>query len=287
VRGRALRLLAPNLVTAASLVVALWSVRASLEASHATAAWLIVLCVLLDKADGTVARLVHGTSDFGVQFDSLADFVGFGIAPAVLWYTFLTRLPGQWYATGGGALALGAASALWVLAAAFRLARFNATVEEPSCQRIFFGVPTTLGAAVLVSLFLTLLKYGDQAARTLASAHFGEPRLLGGLEVGPRVWTPWVGCVLVVAFLMVSTLRLPKVGRARRRWLTALLFVNLALGYAFGVARLFPEYLCTVVMVGLAVALVWGQWAPSVRGLRPPPLVPPSEGGGSGPRVPR
>ena len=88
---RFFRYLAPNLVTFASLTFGMASIVSSFEGRYADAAWFVIFSVLTDKLDGFVARLVKGTSEFGVQLDSFADFLNFGIAPAVCWYTYLSR----------------------------------------------------------------------------------------------------------------------------------------------------------------------------------------------------
>src|SRR5688572_25030282 len=86
---RALRYLAPNLITALGLCFGLLSLAASFEGRYDDAGWFIIYAVLTDRLDGFVARLVRGTSELGVQLDSLADFLTFGIAPAVLMFSSL------------------------------------------------------------------------------------------------------------------------------------------------------------------------------------------------------
>ena len=76
------RYVIPNAVTSASLVVGLLVMVAAMDGRFEAAGWLMVMCVLLDKLDGTTARLLGATSKFGVQLDSLADLVVFGVAPA-------------------------------------------------------------------------------------------------------------------------------------------------------------------------------------------------------------
>ena len=76
----------PNAFTALSMLFGLASMTMSAAGNFQLAAWMILWGVLLDKLDGTAARLMHASSEFGVQFDSFADFVVFGIAPAGLFY---------------------------------------------------------------------------------------------------------------------------------------------------------------------------------------------------------
>lgn len=271
---RFLRYLAPNLVTLASLIFGLLSLRASFEGRYHDAAWFIIFAVLTDKLDGFVARLVKGTSEFGVQCDSFADFLNFGIAPATLWYTFLTRAPGLPFTDGRlHALVLGV-SALWVLAVTFRLARYNIVGDDPNCRRIFFGVPTTLMGGTLTVFFLTCLKYGPAPYREFAQGSFDEPALLGGLELGAGIWSAWPWLIFMGAALMASTVKIPKLGLSRSKALTVFIFANVFAGYGLGFARMLPEYLTFTSSLWIVTSIVWGMFSPVARVLRPPPIFP-------------
>lgn len=125
----------------------------------ATAGYLVFLAMLLDMLDGSVARWARRSSGFGAQLDSLADMVSFGLAPAVLTLTLLTRQVGaEWVIAplgdpAGRATLL--ASVIYVCAAALRLARFNVeTGLSAAPQRYFKGLPTPGAAAALASLVL-------------------------------------------------------------------------------------------------------------------------------------
>ncbi len=139
----------PNLFTAASIFVAVISIIYSAKGLYESAAWLIVLSLILDGLDGKVARLTHGESQFGVEFDSLADIVAFGVAPAMLLYFQI----GQEYGKFGILV-----SALYVIFGAIRLARFNITTTkiDPS---VFIGLPIPAAALSIVSISLLDLKY--------------------------------------------------------------------------------------------------------------------------------
>src|SRR3546814_4103573 len=93
--------------------------------------------IIMDILDGGVARLVGATSPFGVQLDSLADLVSFGLAPAVLVYTWV--LP-EWPITAW------LAAFLWLACAGFRLARFNFTIDPTDDKRYFIGLPSPAAA---------------------------------------------------------------------------------------------------------------------------------------------
>jgi CDP-diacylglycerol---serine O-phosphatidyltransferase len=271
---RFLRYLAPNAVTATSMMFGLVSLVATHRGVWELAAWMIIYAVLTDRLDGFVARAVRGTSEFGMQLDSFADFLNFGVAPAFLVYTFLTSasVPGldgevaPWFHA-----ALIIACAVWVLGAVFRLARFNVISDDQIPTKIFFGIPTTLAGGLLAIWFLALLKYVSPG-RT-----FGGPKLLGETFTVPAAVWPWFPVGMVVgAYLMASSLRMPKVGTTRNRFTTAFVLLNVLLGYGLGFARMLPEFLVLAPTLWIVVFLIWGQVAESARNLRPPRLFPPS-----------
>lgn len=140
----------PNLFTAASIFVAMLSMINALEGKFEYAAWFILLSLIFDGLDGRVARLTHTCSRFGVEFDSLADIVAFGVAPALLIYLFI----GHDYGRFGIVV-----SALFVIFGAIRLARFNVMTaqSEPS---VFIGVPIPTAAVFISLLVLLFQKYG-------------------------------------------------------------------------------------------------------------------------------
>ena len=271
------RYLAPNLITLASFSFGLLSIHASVNGHWATAAWFIVFSVLTDKLDGFVARLLKAASEFGVQADSLADFLNFGVAPAVLFYTYLSNHPELPYRSGGQQTFLLVVSGLWVLSVAFRLARYNVVGDDPRCHRIFFGVPTTLMGGVLATVFLTAVKYGTPVTRELAEASFDEPRLLGGFETPRGLWIAWPYMMLGGAFLMASAFKIPKLGLSKSKALTAFIFANVVAGYILGFLRMLPEYLTWGPAAWIVTSLVWGTVNKSARGLKPPSIFPPDD----------
>jgi CDP-diacylglycerol--serine O-phosphatidyltransferase len=99
--GRSFQLIyiLPNLFTAASIFTAVLAIVSAIQEDYEKSAWLIFLSLLFDGLDGRIARLTHTTSRFGVEFDSLADIVAFGVAPAILVYLFV----GQSYGRFGSA----------------------------------------------------------------------------------------------------------------------------------------------------------------------------------------
>jgi CDP-diacylglycerol---serine O-phosphatidyltransferase len=270
---RFFRYLAPNLVTFASLTFGMCSIVASLEGRWADAAWFVVYSVLTDKLDGFVARLVKGTSEFGVQLDSFADFLNFGIAPATLWYAYLGRPE---ISGGAGRALMMGAMGVWVLAVTFRLARYNIVGDDPRCKRIFFGVPTTLMGGLLCALFLTALKYGADPTGVSITVN-DEPMLLGGLQIPGVIWDLWPVLVTVGALLMASTIKIPKLGLSRSRVATVFIGVNVLLGYGAGASRHFPEYMTFAATMWILGSLVWGRFNRETRRLHPPPICPRNE----------
>ncbi len=85
----------PNLFTAASIFTAVIAIVSAIQGHVEKSAWLIFLSLLFDGLDGRVARLTHTTSRFGIEFDSLADIVAFGVAPALLLYCFIGQEYGR------------------------------------------------------------------------------------------------------------------------------------------------------------------------------------------------
>jgi CDP-diacylglycerol---serine O-phosphatidyltransferase len=272
---RFLRYLAPNAVTAASLVFGMVSMVAAHQGRFDLAGWMIIYAVLTDRLDGMVARMVRGTSDFGVQLDSFADFLNFGIAPAFLLFSFFDAHPQLGFGDGAARVLLAAACIAWVMGAVFRLARFNVASEDGVPTKIFFGVPTTLAGGLLIIWFLALLKYGGELG---VPGGFGGARLLGDEVTTPLdVWKWFPVAMLLGAFLMASNLRMLKVGTTARRATTVFVLVIVASGYVLGFARLYPEYLVVPPSAWIVVFLIWGQTSAKARGFAPPPLFPRAE----------
>jgi CDP-diacylglycerol--serine O-phosphatidyltransferase len=264
---RFLRYLAPNLITMSSLAFGMMSIACSMRGSFALAAWFVIFSALTDKLDGFVARLLKGTSELGVQLDSFADQLNFGIAPSVLFYAYLSQ-PGSPVAYP----IVIVASLLWVLAVTFRLARYNIVGDDPKCRKLFFGVPTTLMGGLLCGLFLTFLKYGADFTGTVAATE--ELKLFGSLKVGQGVWVFWPVLCFLGAYLMASTVKIPKLGPAKNKLVTGFIFANVIAGYVAGATRHFPEFLTLDAVLWIVIALVWGTMKKEIRSLRPPPLFP-------------
>jgi CDP-diacylglycerol--serine O-phosphatidyltransferase len=142
----------PNLFTASSIFVGVISIVKASQGDFINASWLILLALVFDGLDGRVARMTNTTSQFGVEFDSLADIISFGIAPSMLLYFFV----GHEFERFGIVV-----SALYVIFGAIRLARFNISTAKID-PNVFIGLPIPT-AAVFVSMWILLFnKYALQ-----------------------------------------------------------------------------------------------------------------------------
>jgi CDP-diacylglycerol--serine O-phosphatidyltransferase len=202
-RAIPVRTLLPNLITLLALCAGLTGVRLAIEGKLEWAVAAIVFAAVLDGIDGRVARMIKGTSRFGAELDSLADFFNFGVAPALILYFW-------------GLQELGNAG--WIAAMVFaictglRLARFNVMIDDPNrpvwAANFFVGMPAPGGAiTVLLPIYLFFLgmpKFAGLAPivflYTLAIAALMASRLpvFSGKRVGKRVAPELVLPVIVL-----------------------------------------------------------------------------------------
>lgn len=263
---RTLRYAAPNLVTGASVVFAVLALQAALRGEYIWGAWWALYSTLTDKLDGLVARTLKASSPLGVQLDSLADLLNYGMVPATITYGFFLSRPLLGWASGGMNLLLKIICCLYVACTALRLARFNVSAENP---RYFFGVPSTMSGAVVLAYLVTLGKYSDPSW-TPGESYPGW-RMLGGLRLDALLpYYPWV--LLVFGWLMVSPLRVPKLGNAGHRALNTYVVTCLLIGYAFGLLHMFPEYIVFGGVQYLVIATYMHFFASAKE--RPAPLFP-------------
>lgn len=172
------RMLVPNFITLLAICAGLTAIRLSTEGRMELAVYAIVFAAVLDGIDGRVARMIKGQSKFGAELDSLADFVNFGVAPGLILYFW------QLHELGNGGWI---AAMVFAISGGLRLARFNASIDDPNkpafAANFFTGVPAPAGAiTVLLPVYLAFL---------------GSPKPPATLTA---VFT------LLIAFLMVSRL---------------------------------------------------------------------------------
>lgn len=165
----------PGTFTMGNIVCGFLAILSAIEGNITTACWFIVLAGFLDALDGKVARLSGGVSQFGVELDSLADFLSFGVAPAVLVYSIKLGSLGKW----GWIISI-----VYIMAASYRLARFNVLADTEE-KKDFVGLPVPAAALPLASF-------------VIFSYH-----IWGRLEYGQLLVT----MIILFAFLMVSQIQ--------------------------------------------------------------------------------
>ncbi len=160
----------PNILTLLGLCAGLTSMRYALDGRFGPAAVAIVVAACIDGIDGRLARLLKATSRFGAEFDSLADFCGFGVAPAFVLYL--------WSLRGAGGFGF-TPCLMFAVCMALRLARFNAALDTPPpiahayAYNFFTGVPAPCGAGLaLFPLFLGLEAHSLRLPWLEALAHY-------------------------------------------------------------------------------------------------------------------
>jgi CDP-diacylglycerol--serine O-phosphatidyltransferase len=202
------RTLVPNVITLLALCAGLTAIRFAVENKLEWALAAIVFAAALDGVDGRIARMIKGTSKFGAELDSLADFVNFGVAPALIlyfWGLFEFRSVG-WIA-----------AIVFAICAGLRLARFNVAIEDPNkpawAANFFTGVPAPAGAiTVLLPIYVNFLGLPRLSfvavLYTLAIALLMVSRLpvFSGKKLGTRVPPEMVLPILVVVVLFVALL---------------------------------------------------------------------------------
>ena len=206
------RMLVPNVITLLAICAGLTAIRLSTEGRMELAVAAIVFAAVLDGLDGRVARMIKGQSKFGAELDSLADFVNFGVAPGLILYFWqLHELhDGGWIA-----------AMVFAISGGLRLARFNASMDDPNrppfASNYFTGVPAPAGAVTaLLPVYLAFLGV------------FKSPALVTAIYT------------LVIAFLMASRLPVYSGKSIRMRvppelvlpvFVSVIFFIALLIGY--------------------------------------------------------
>ena len=213
----------PNLFTTASLFAGFFSIILAFSGRFDEAAWAILVSAAMDGLDGKVARLTGTASQFGIEYDSLADDVAFGVAPGMLAYA--------WQLNQFGKFGL-AAAFLFCGCAALRLARFNVGVSTTS-KRFFVGLPSPASACLMATFVLFMPYYPS----------FMEP-ILPGVALVVAVVSP---------LLMVSRVRyfsFKDFGFAKAHPFQTMVAVLIVLSMVFSLPRLF----CFLLLLSYAVS---------------------------------
>ena len=205
-----MRLILPNMVTLLALCSGLTAIRMAFESRWELAVIAVLVAAVLDALDGRVARYLKGTSRFGAELDSLADFVNFGVTPALMLYVWILNEAGSlgWIA-----------SLVFAISTALRLARFNVALEDPDkpvwTANFFTGVPAPAGALVVLMPmyweFLGVLPHWPEfapgvALYTIAVAFLMISRVptFSGKRVGTRIRRDFVLPLFVMSVLIVA-----------------------------------------------------------------------------------
>ena len=234
------RMLVPNVITLLAICAGLTAIRLSTEGRMELAVAAIVFAAVLDGIDGRVARMIKGQSKFGAELDSLADFVNFGVAPGLILYFWQLH-----EIHNGGWIA----AMVFAISGGLRLARFNATMDDPNkpafAANYFTGVPAPAGAiTVLLPIYLAFL----------------------GLPKPPATLTALY--TLLIAFLMVSRLPVFSGKTVRMRvppelvlpvFVSVIFFIALLIGYPW---HIFSA--CTVLYL-LSLPLGWKSYRDQER----------------------
>jgi CDP-diacylglycerol--serine O-phosphatidyltransferase len=170
----------PNLITTAALLSGFYSIIASMNGDFTQAIYAIFLAALFDGLDGRVARAIGAQSPFGEQFDSLSDLLAFGVAPAILMYS--------WCLHDLGRIGL-AACFVYTACAAFRLARFNVQIGVVD-KRYFIGVASPLAAVIIITLVWVAQDF---------------PEIFAIRELGIQVFNAVI--IIAVGLLMISNIK--------------------------------------------------------------------------------
>jgi len=225
------RMLVPNVITLLAICAGLTAIRLSTEGRMELAVAAIVFAAVLDGLDGRVARMIKGQSKFGAELDSLADFVNFGVAPGLILYFWQLH-----DLNNGGWIA----SMVFAISGGLRLARFNATMDDPNkppfAANFFTGVPAPLGAiTVLLPIYLAFV----------------------GVPKPPVVLTALF--TLAIAFLMIS--RLPVFsGKTVRMRVPPEMVLPVFVSVVFFIALLvsYPWHILSFCTVIYLLSLPWG-----------------------------
>ena len=237
--GQRLRYTIPNSFTALSLLLGVGSIVTGQLGNLELAGWMIVWCGLLDVMDGLSARLLKATSDFGAEFDSMADLVAFGVAPGMLMLQ-IGLAHGGFELFSGAFWVLLASVGVFVLCGAMRLARFNlATDDTPTVW--FTGIPiTSAGGALISTTCILIVRYPEIA------------------EAMPlHAYLPVI--MFVLALGMISRIRFPKAKVRKSKLLNTFQGLVIAATYYCGITRSYPEFLFFMGLFLLVAGIIAGR----------------------------
>jgi CDP-diacylglycerol--serine O-phosphatidyltransferase len=205
------RLLAPNLITLLGLALGLTGMRLAIEGKLEMGVVCVLIAAALDGVDGRLARFLKGTSRFGAELDSLADFVNFGVVPAVVLYHFALKDLKNF----GWIVCI-----IFAIAMCLRLARFNVMIDDPNrpdWQKNFFtGMPAPAGAVTaMLPLYLhflgvPVLPYGAPLVAVYlllcAFLTISTVPMYAGKTLGAKVPRAWVAPIFLAVVVLIALL---------------------------------------------------------------------------------
>jgi CDP-diacylglycerol--serine O-phosphatidyltransferase len=253
----------PNMFTLAALFSGFYAIVQAMNERFDYAAVGIFAAMVLDGLDGRIARLTRTQSDFGAELDSLSDMVSFGVAPALVVYSWALRdfafsetvpMLGPWLSTKLGWIA----AFIYCACAALRLARFNTNIDIVD-KRYFQGLPSPAAACVLAGMVWALQNYEVK-----------------GVDVK---WLAWALTVFA-GLTMVSNLKFysGKTINLRKRVPFSVL-VGIAMGFVFliSIASTLPQMLCAIFLLYLFSGYAIWLWERVRRPGTPPSGAPPQD----------
>jgi CDP-diacylglycerol--serine O-phosphatidyltransferase len=237
--GKKLRYTIPNSFTAMSLLLGVGSIVTGQLGELELAGWMIVWCGLLDVMDGLSARMLKATSDFGAEFDSMADLVAFGVAPGMLMLQVGLEF-GGFEMFNGAFWVLLASVGVYVLCGAMRLARFNLATEETPTGW-FNGIPiTSAGGALVSTACILLVRYPEIAWAMPLHAYL--PVMMFVLALG-----------------MISRIRFPKAKVRDSKFINVFQGAVVIATYYCGITRSYPEFLFFMGLFLLVSGIIAGR----------------------------
>jgi CDP-diacylglycerol--serine O-phosphatidyltransferase len=257
-----IRTMIPNLMTLLAAASGVTSIRYSCQGHWGAAVGAILVAGMLDGLDGRVARMLRVASKLGAQLDSLADFVSFGVAPALLVYFWIMN------AVPPDGVAYSFRGLFWALAlfhamcCAFRLARFNIMIDsgptQPYWKHFFMGLPAPGGAGILMTPVIWQLHTGSAALQS-----------------------PWVGCTMLLVCGVLMACRAPTISAKHLR-VPARHMVPVLLVVMFVIGMLVSQFWLTLGVIGILYLLsvpFCGVWFLRMRrryeAQQPQPSAPP------------
>ena len=235
-----LRAIVPNLVTSLAACAGITSISLSSEGRFQEALWALLVACVCDGMDGRIARLLNASSKLGAELDSLADFVNFGVAPAMFMYFWVTGGPAHTLVGSTTVRIVLGCSLYYAMCDCFRLARFNTMLEQetaPYWKHFFTGVPAPGGCWLVLTPAILALQLKDDFP-----------------DVAKFLQDPWTGVFMLIFIGTLMASRLPTISlksiHIPKSWMPAVLAALLLL-----IAFLVTNIWLTVGVVGILYLL--------------------------------